>query len=275
MKKGKISVKTENILPIIKKWLYSDKDIFLREVISNSSDAIFKFERLTAIGEAKKKENDHFSILVSLNKDKGTLTISDNGLGMTEQEVKDYIAQVAFSGAIDFVDKYKEQTNGDGIIGHFGLGFYSVFMVSDSVEIDTLSYQDGAKPVKWICDGGSNYQIGDGARTERGMTLTLNISEDSKEFLDEYKIKEIIRKYCSFITYEIIFKDENQEKKEDEEIRPINTTKPIWLKAGLYGRRIQAILQGYFPRLSGSSFLDTFECRFSFSVKSNHLFPEA
>lgn len=230
MKKGKISVKAENILPIIKKWLYSDKDIFLREVISNSSDAIFKFERLAAIGEAKKEEDEKLSICVSLNKDKSTLTISDNGLGMTEQEVKDYIAQVAFSGAVDFVEKYKEQTSGDGIIGHFGLGFYSVFMVSDTVEIDSLSYQADAKPVKWICDGSSNYKIGDGTRTERGTTLTLHISEDSKEFLDEYKIKEIIRKYCSFISYEIVFEDANKEKKE-EEIKPVNTTKPLWLKA--------------------------------------------
>ena len=231
MKKGKISVKAENILPIIKKWLYSDKDIFLREVVSNSSDAIFKLERLISIGEAQKQDgNEKYEIKVTVNKGKNTLSISDNGIGMTEQEVKDYIAQVAFSGAVDFVEKYKEQTSGEGIIGHFGLGFYSVFMVADTVEIDTMSYKEESVPVKWICDGGSSYQIGEGERTQRGTTLTLHVSEDSKEFLDEYKVREILRKYCAFISYEIIVEDENKEKKEDEAPAPVNTTKPLWMK---------------------------------------------
>jgi len=190
MRKGKISVKSENILPIIKKWLYSDKDIFLREVISNSSDAIYKLERLVSLGQYE-TDNNEYKIVVTLNKNKGTLEISDNGIGMTEQEVKDYIAQVAFSGAAEFVEKYKDKTSNNGIIGHFGLGFYSVFMVSDLVEINTLSYKQDAKAVQWICDGSSEYKIGLSRKNERGTSVILHISEDSKEFLDEYKIREM------------------------------------------------------------------------------------
>ena len=231
MKKGEISVKAENILPVIKKWLYSDKDIFLREVVSNASDAIFKFERLVGIGKAEKAENEEYQITVSFNKEKNTLTISDNGIGMTEEEVINYIAQVAFSGAVDFLEKYKDVTDADGIIGHFGLGFYSVFMVADSVEIDTLSYQPDAAPVKWICDGSSSYEIGAGERTSRGTTLTLHIGEEGVEFLNEYRLQETLKKYCSFIAYNIILIDENKEKKEEEEPeKPLNDTHPLWLK---------------------------------------------
>lgn len=231
MKKGEISVKAENILPVIKKWLYSDKDIFLREVVSNASDAIFKFERLVGIGKAEKAENEEYQITVSFNKEKNTLTISDNGIGMTKEEVINYIAQVAFSGAVDFLEKYKDVTDADGIIGHFGLGFYSVFMVADSVEIDTLSYQQDAAPVKWICDGSSSYEIGAGERTSRGTTLTLHIGEEGVEFLNEYRLQETLKKYCSFIAYNIILIDENKEKKEEEEPeKPLNDTHPIWLK---------------------------------------------
>ena len=231
MKKGEISVKAENILPVIKKWLYSDKDIFLREVVSNASDAIFKFERLVGIGKAEKAENEEYQITVSFNKEKNTLTISDNGIGMTEEEVVNYIAQVAFSGAVDFLEKYKDVTDADGIIGHFGLGFYSVFMVADSVEIDTLSYQTDAAPVKWICDGSSSYEIGIGERTTRGTTLTLHIGEEGVEFLNEYRLQETLKKYCSFIAYNIILIDENKEKKEEEEPeKPLNDTHPLWLK---------------------------------------------
>ncbi|MDD6237422.1 MAG: molecular chaperone HtpG [Clostridiales bacterium] len=231
MKKGEISVKAENILPVIKKWLYSDKDIFLREVVSNASDAIFKFERLVGIGKAEKAENEEYQITVSFNKEKKTLTIADNGIGMTEEEVINYIAQVAFSGAVDFLEKYKDVTDADGIIGHFGLGFYSVFMVADSVEIDTLSYQPDAAPVKWICDGSSSYEIGVGERTTRGTTITLHIGEEGMEFLNEYRLQETLKKYCSFIAYNIILIDENKEKKEEEEPeKPLNDTHPIWLK---------------------------------------------
>lgn len=232
MKKGEISVKAENILPIIKKWLYSDKDIFLREVISNSSDAIFKFERLVGIGRADEQENEKLEIKVTFHKENGMLTISDNGIGMTEEEVTEYIAQVAFSGAVDFFEKYKEVTDQNGIIGHFGLGFYSVFMVADTVEIDTMSYQPDAKPVKWVCDGGSSYDIGEGERTTRGTTITLHINEEDKELLTEAKLRGIIEKYCSFISYEILLIDEAKEKPdEDSENKPINNTNPLWLKA--------------------------------------------
>ena len=159
------------------------------------------------------------------------MTISDNGIGMTEEEVINYIAQVAFSGAVDFLEKYKDVTDADGIIGHFGLGFYSVFMVADSVEIDTLSYQPDAAPVKWICDGSSAYEIGAGERTSRGTTLTLHIGEEGVEFLNEYRLQETLKKYCSFIAYNIILIDENKEKKEEEEPeKPLNDTHPIWLK---------------------------------------------
>ena len=231
MKKGEISVKAENILPVIKKWLYSDKDIFLREVVSNASDAIFKFERLVGIGKAEKAENEEYQITVSFNKEKKTLTVSDNGIGMTEEEVINYIAQVAFSGAVDFLEKYKDVTDADGIIGHFGLGFYSVFMVADSVEIDTLSYQPDAAPVKWVCDGSSSYEIGAGKRTTRGTTITLHIGEEGTEFLNEYRLQETLKKYCSFIAYNIILIDENKEKKEEEEPeKPLNDTHPLWLK---------------------------------------------
>ena len=159
------------------------------------------------------------------------MTISDNGIGMTEEEVINYIAQVAFSGAVDFLEKYKDVTDADGIIGHFGLGFYSVFMVADSVEIDTLSYQPDAAPVKWICDGSSSYEIGAGERTSRGTTLTLHIGEEGVEFLNEYRLQETLKKYCSFIAYNIILIDENKEKKEEEEPeKPLNDTHPLWLK---------------------------------------------
>lgn len=230
MRRGKISVKAENILPIIKKWRYSDKDIFLREVISNASDAIFKFERLVGIGKAEKQENEKFGITVSFNREARTLTIADNGIGMTEEEIKEYIAQVAFSSAVDFFEKYKEITDQNGIIGHFGLGFYSVFMVSDLVEIDTLSYQLEAHPVKWLCDGVSSYQLGEGERQSRGTTITLHINEESKEFLEEYQLKEVIKKYCSFISYEIVLQDETKEKNGEEKNKPLNNIYPLWLK---------------------------------------------
>lgn len=228
MKQGTISVKAENILPIIKKWLYSDKDIFLREAISNASDAMYKLERLIAMGQAESDDQKPFCIDVIVNKENKTIVIEDRGLGMTEEEVKEYIAQVAFSGAVDFMDKYKESQDG-GIIGHFGLGFYSVFMVSESVEIDTLSYQAGAQPVRWISDGSSQYEIGEGTRTCRGTTLTLHIGPDGEEFLDGLRTRETIRKYCSFLPYEIYFTDCANPEKEAEK-KPLNTTTPLWMR---------------------------------------------
>lgn len=233
---GNISIHTENIMPIIKKWLYSDKDIFVRELISNGCDAINKLERLVTFGEANIEENK-YEVTVSLNKDEKTIKFIDNGIGMTAEEVKKYINQVAFSGAEEFLSKYKDKIDeGKGIIGHFGLGFYSAFMVSEKVEIDTLSYKEGAEAVKWTCDGGTEYEIEPSERNSRGTTVTLHISEDSNEFLDYYKLREIIKKHCNFFPIEIYLIDENEKKEEKDaeeniEKSPLNDTKPLWMKA--------------------------------------------
>ncbi|WML34637.1 molecular chaperone HtpG [Clostridium sp. OS1-26] len=231
--KGNISINTENIFPIIKKWLYSDKDIFLRELISNGCDAISKVKRLSSIGEAKIPEETKYEVIVSVNKENKTLKIIDNGIGMTEEEINKYINQVAFSGAEDFIAKYKDKMDeSNQIIGHFGLGFYSAFMASDKVEIDTLSYVEGSEAVKWICDGGTEYEITSSERNERGTTITLYISEDSKEFLEEYKVREVISKHCSFLPVEIFIENENAKSEEkDNERQPLNDTNPLWLKA--------------------------------------------
>jgi molecular chaperone HtpG len=231
--KGNISINTENIFPIIKKWLYSDKDIFLRELISNGCDAISKVKRLSSIGEAKIPEETKYEVIVSVNKENKTLKIIDNGIGMTEEEINKYINQVAFSGAEDFIAKYKDKMDeSNQIIGHFGLGFYSAFMVSDKVEIDTLSYVEGSEAVKWICDGGTEYEITSSQRNERGTTITLYISEDSKEFLEEYKVREVISKHCSFLPVEIFIENENAKNEGKEtERQPLNDTNPLWLKA--------------------------------------------
>lgn len=233
---GNISIHTENIMPIIKKWLYSDKDIFIRELISNGCDAINKLERLVTFGEATVEESK-YEVTVSLNKDEKTIKFIDNGIGMTSEEVKKYINQVAFSGAEEFLSKYKDKIDeGKGIIGHFGLGFYSAFMVSEKVEIDTLSYKKGEEAVKWICEGGTEYEIESSERTSRGTTVTLYISEDSNEFLDYYKLRQIIKKHCNFFPVEIYLIDENEKKddkdsEKDIEKTPLNDTKPLWMKA--------------------------------------------
>ncbi|MGN9161755.1 molecular chaperone HtpG [Clostridium sulfidigenes] len=233
---GNISIHTENIMPIIKKWLYSDKDIFIRELISNGCDAINKLERLVTFGEATVEESK-YEVTVSLNKEEKTIKFIDNGIGMTSEEVKKYINQVAFSGAEEFLSKYKDKIDeGKGIIGHFGLGFYSAFMVSEKVEIDTLSYKKGEEAVKWICEGGTEYEIESSERTSRGTTVTLYISEDSNEFLDYYKLRQIIKKHCNFFPVEIYLIDENEKKddkdsEKDIEKTPLNDTKPLWMKA--------------------------------------------
>ena len=231
MAKGNISVNSENIFPIIKKWLYSDKDIFLRELVSNGCDAITKLKKLSNIGEAKIGEDEKLKVEVIVDKEAKTLTISDNGIGMTAEEIDKYITQIAFSGASDFLEKYKEENEKDGgIIGHFGLGFYSAFMPSTSVLIDSLSYQDGAKPAKWFCDGSMEYEMTEGERTERGTAITLFIAEDSKEFLEEYTLRQILNKYCSFLPVEVYLIVNGEEVKE-EEIKPINDTMPLWAKS--------------------------------------------
>ena len=238
MAKGNISVSSENIFPIIKQWLYSDKDIFLRELVSNSCDAVTKIKKLAGIGEATLASDEQFRVDVTVDKEAKTLTIADNGIGMTAEEIDKYITQIAFSGASDFLEKYKDENNKDGgIIGHFGLGFYSAFMPSESVEIDSLSYQEGAKPAKWFCDGSMEYEMTEGTRTERGTTITLHIAEDSLEFLEEYTVRSILNKYCSFLPVEIylnvVGKEEPQpeEGKEPEAPKPINDTTPLWMKA--------------------------------------------
>jgi molecular chaperone HtpG len=237
---GNISINAENIFPIIKKWLYSEKDIFIRELVSNSSDAISKLKKLAAMGEAQVEDDTKYQIKVIVSKKAKTIQIVDNGIGMTDEEVKKYINQIAFSGAKDFLEKYKDKTDEGQIIGHFGLGFYSAFMVSDKVQIDTLSYREGEKSVKWISSGGIEYEMDVSDRSERGTTVTLYMAEDSLEYLETFKMREVLEKYFSFLPYELYLEDadEKEEEKADEgtdenktrEPKPLNDTNPLWLK---------------------------------------------
>lgn len=244
-KKGNINVETENIFPIIKQFLYSDHEIFLRELVSNAVDATQKVKTLKSIGELK-ANIDKLRVEVILDKKKETLTIRDNGIGMTEDEVDKYINQIAFSGAEEFVNKYKDQDAKNSIIGHFGLGFYSSFMVSKEVEIITKSQKPNSKAVKWICDGSPNYSIEETNKKTKGTDIILHIDEDSKEFLEEKRIQEILNRYCKFLPVEVKFgtkkifiddpkgsKDEKGEIKQVEEVvdNIINNTKPTWTKA--------------------------------------------
>lgn len=226
-KSGNLSINSENIFPIIKKWLYNDHDIFYRELISNGCDAVTKLKKLDMMGEYTLPEGYKARIDVIVNPEKKTLTFMDNGLGMTADEVEEYINQIAFSGASDFIEKYKDKSNADQIIGHFGLGFYSAFMVADEVHIDTLSYQEGAKAVHWECDGGTEFSMEEGDRTEVGTTITLFLNEDCLEFCNEYKAREVLKKYCSFMPTEIYLSKANttetqiireDEKREDDEV---------------------------------------------------------
>ena len=202
-KSGSLSINSENIFPIIKKWLYSDHDIFYRELISNGCDAVTKLKKLDMMGEYSLPDGYKARVDVIVNPEQKTLTFSDNGLGMTAEEVEEYINQIAFSGAADFIEKYKDKSSSDQIIGHFGLGFYSAFMVADEVHIDTLSFKEGAVPVHWECDGGTEFSMEDGDRPEVGTTITLFLNEDCLEFCNEYKAREVIKKYCSFMPTEI------------------------------------------------------------------------
>ena len=211
-KRGNLSINSDNIFPIIKKWLYSDHDIFFREMISNGCDAITKLKKLEVMGEYTFPEGHKNKIQVIVNPEEKTLKFIDTGLGMTADEVEEYITQIAFSGATEFLEKYKDKTNEDQIIGHFGLGFYSAFMVADEVHIDTLSYKEDAVPVHWECDGGTEYEIGEGSRTEVGTEITLFLNEDALEFANEYRAREIIEKYCSFMPVEIFLSKANAEQ---------------------------------------------------------------
>ncbi len=209
---GNLSINSENLFPIIKKWLYSDQDIFVREMISNGCDAVTKLKKLDVMGEYQLGADEKLQIQVIANSDARTLKFIDNGIGMTADEVREYITQVAFSGATDFLEKYKDKTSEDQIIGHFGLGFYSAFMVADKVSIDTLSFQEGAEPVYWECDGESDYSMKQGTRTQRGTEITLYLNEDCLEFANYYRVKEIIDKYCSFMPIEIYLSKEGGEQ---------------------------------------------------------------
>ena len=263
---GAVSVNTENIFPIIRKWLYSDQDIFLRELVSNATDAVAKLRRLVTMGEAEGLADEKYSINVIYNSDAGTLVIEDNGIGMTAEEIRTYINQIAFSGAMDFVEKYKEKgAETTGIIGHFGLGFYSAFMVADLVRIDTLSYKPGSEAASWESEDGMAYDMGPSERSTRGTSITLTLSDEGKKFLSTGKIEEILGKYCNFMPYPIFLTDvvaETEKAKaqadksaakpskaeveaedinpadeatgepviEDHEPKPINDTTPLWLK---------------------------------------------
>lgn len=260
VKHGSLSINSDNIFPIIKKWLYSDHDIFMRELISNGCDAITKLKKLEMMGECTLPSDYKAKIQVKVNPEEKTLKFIDNGIGMTAEEVEEYINQIAFSGATDFFEKYKDKTNEDQIIGHFGLGFYSSFMVADKVQIDSLSYKEGSVPVHWECDGGTEFDMEEGTRTEVGTEITLFINEDCLEFCNEYKAREVIKKYCSFMPTEIFLSKENttetqiikeeekldtdtvveeiaKEKEEDEQKlkiikRPelLNDINPLWAK---------------------------------------------
>lgn len=268
--KGNLSINSENFLPIIKKWLYTDKDIFIRELVSNACDAVTKLQKLNMMGEADIPTDEKYEIHVVLNQDNKTLQIVDNGIGMTADEIKKYINQIAFSGATDFLSKFQEKAEGDDneIIGHFGLGFYSAFMVADRVEIDTLSYQEGAEAAKWMCDGGIDYEMEAGTRKTRGTVITLHIGADGEEFLNEATLYAAMMKYCSFMPVPIymdVLKEETEEEKaaakkaantkhvsaeeamemlqkehseeevseeesEEEEVNSLNDTNPLWQK---------------------------------------------
>ena len=232
MQKGNIGVTTENIFPVIKKFLYSDHEIFLREMVSNAVDATQKLKTLKQQGEFKGEEGD-LSVRVSLDSDKGTITISDRGIGMTAEEIDKYINQIAFSGVNDFLEKYKDNAN--QIIGHFGLGFYSSFMVSKKVEIITRSYKDGAKAVKWSCDGSPAYEISDAEREDRGSDIILYIDDDCKEFLEKDKIQSLLTKYCKFMAVPVVFGKKQEWKdgkmQDTDEDNVINDSDPMWTKA--------------------------------------------
>ena len=222
-KQGNIRISSENMMPIIKKWLYSDKDIFLREIVANAVDAITKFKKLTDLGEAAADDRE-LCVKIAIDKDAGTLTVEDNGIGMTEEEVEKYITQIAFSGAADFLEKY-EKAGGEGIIGHFGLGFYSAYMVSENIEIFTKSYREGAAGVHWESDGESTYTIEECDKADRGTRIVMHIAKDEKEFLEEGTVRSLVEKYCAFMPYPIYL---NFTGKED---KALNETQPLYLKA--------------------------------------------
>ncbi len=262
-KTGSISVNTENIFPIIKKFLYSDHEIFLRELVSNATDACNKLKTLSSIGEFK-GDTGEFKITVSIDKENKTLTISDNGLGMTEEEIEKYINQLAFSGAEEFVQKYKDKADAN-VIGHFGLGFYSAFMVASKVQINTLSFKEGAQPALWECDGSTQFSITAGSRTERGTDIILHIAEDSLDFLENYKISQLLTKYCKFLPVAIEF---------DGKI--INEEKPLWLSkpADLKDEDYVKFYQTLYPFAEAPLFWIHLNVDFPFNLTGILYFPK-
>ncbi|MCL4149564.1 UNVERIFIED_CONTAM: hypothetical protein GTU68_017611, partial [Idotea baltica] len=232
--KGTISIHTENIFPIIKKFLYSDHEIFLRELVSNAVDATQKLQRLASIGEFKGELGEQ-KVKVAVNKKKKTITISDNGIGMTADEIKKYINQIAFSGATEFIEKYKDKGDESQIIGMFGLGFYSAFMVSKEVEIITKSYQEGSESARWICDGSTEFEISKGKRKEVGTDIILHIDDENQDFLEDHKISEVLKKYCKFLPIPIVFGEKEETLKDKPKTKKvedvINNPHPIWTKA--------------------------------------------
>lgn len=223
-KTGNLSINSENMLPIIKKWLYSDHDIFVREQVANACDAITKLKKLEGVGEYHPSEDHRYEVHVVVNPDEKTLKFIDNGIGMTEDEVVEYITQIAFSGATKFLEKFKDEKDANQIIGHFGLGFYSAFMVADEVHIDTLSYKEGAQPVHWESDGQAQYSIGEGTKKDVGTEITLYLNDDSLEFCNEYRVREVLEKYCSFMPTPIYLEDVGKaavKRREEEDKRRI------------------------------------------------------
>ena len=233
--KGSLSIHSENIFPIIKKWLYSDHDIFIRELVSNASDAITKLRKLNMMGEIDLPEDATYAVHVIYDEKEGTLTFRDNGIGLTDEEVKKYINQIAFSGAEDFLNTYKDKADSEQIIGHFGLGFYSAFMVAETVEIFSKSYKD-APAIHWTCDGGTEFELEETSKADRGTDIVLHLGEDGKDFKNAYTLRQTLEKYCSFMPYEIYFEEVGKEPEKDEDdniIAPkaINDTTPLYLKS--------------------------------------------
>lgn len=265
MKKGNIEVHTQNIFPVIKKWLYSDKDIFLRELVVNGCDAVTKLKKLASLGEAEIGE-EQLKLNVSCDKEAKTITISDNGIGMTAEEVEKYITQVAFSGAEEFLEKYKTENEDNRIIGHFGLGFYSAFMVADVVTIDTKSYKD-EPAVKWKCDGGTEYEMTESGRTERGTAITLYVSESETEFLEPFKLKSILLKYCGFLPYPIYLNDEKE---------PVNDTAPLWTRspADCTDEQYKELYHRIFSDMNDPLFWIHLNVEYPFALKGILYFPK-
>lgn len=275
-KEGSISVEAENIFPVIKKWLYSDKEIFLREIVSNACDAVTKMKRLASLGEREEQEGEHFRVDVVLDKENKTLSVMDNGVGMTHEEVDRYICNIALSGAMEFMEKYEKDSAQNGIIGHFGLGFYSAFMVSERVEVLTRSYK-GGETTLWICDENGNYSYEKPEMEREGGTdVILHLSEEGTEFLDGNRILEILEKYCAFMPVEIYFTEVGKEKKEGEEEKPINDPHPLWLKnpSECTEEEYKAFYRKVFKDYKDPALPHSHQCGLPPQLQGHSLFPQ-